>query len=152
MDGNSLPHDTHMATAPHLSNPTATSATPPSQGKAVFQGVPSCTQALLRTARQGGACGYREVGRQVGEHLCSNVPFDVESPDDWVDLLDHEVVKVIQALPTDDQGLNREHLGQLLKWLNVHFPGITSLVPPRHHCKLTQGFVQGVVASGNWML
>lgn len=152
MDGNSLPHDIHKTTAPNPSNPPATSALPPSQGKAVFLGVPSCTQALLRAARLGGAWGYREVGHQVGEHLCSNVPFDVESPDDWVDLLDHEVVKVIQALPTDEQWINHEHLAPLLKWLNVHFPGVTSQVPPRHHGKLTQGFVQGVVASGNWML
>ena len=152
MDGNSLPHDTHGTPAPNPSKPPATSVIPPSQLKAVFLGIPSCTQALLRTARKGGACGYREVGRQVGEHLCSNVPFDVESTDDWIDLLDHEVVKVIQALPADDQWMNRDHLAPLQKWLNVHFPGITSRVPARHHGTLTRGFVEGVASSGNWML
>ncbi|HJV38747.1 MAG TPA: hypothetical protein VJ528_07905 [Geothrix sp.] len=120
--------------------------------KAVYLGVPSCTMALLRTARQGGTCGYREVGRQVGEHLCSNVPFDVDSPDAWIDLLDNEVVGVIQALPVTDQWMNREHLAPLLTWLKVHFPAITSLVPARHHTTFTRGFVEGVAGSGDWML
>lgn len=152
MDGISLPTDIHSTPGPAWNTPPSGPTPPPTVVKAVYQGVPSCTLALLRTARHGGACGYRDVGRQVGEHLCSNVPFNVDSPNAWIDLLDHEVVGAIQALPATDLWMSLEHLAPLLTWLKVHFPAITSLVPARHHATFTRGFVEGVAGSGDWIL
>ena len=119
--------------------------------RGVFTGIPSRTAALIHDVQRGGARSYLDVGRQLGEHLCANVPYDLDSTDEWLDILHRDVVQVIKSLPGGDTWRGDMHLSPLRDWLNNHFPGITMRIPPRHHLKFTEGFVKGVVFSGNWL-
>lgn len=97
----------------------------------IFTGLPSFLRACCRTAAEGGALGYDEVGFKFGGHIRDLEPNDLEH-EEWLDVIDRELVPALEAGDA-----------AALTWIVARFPTLGRLVPARRQTSFLAGFRRG---------